>query len=322
MKIHAETLVVRSPLRLPQTAVTIYARELRFEGTEAKIDTTPRSLTTRPAQFANGVDGLKAGDVSVSVEEFVSEPPAQTRFVLNGGKGQPGGFGQNGTTPDPMPTCGTWYGCPWPGNTTTAIYEWYDHDGDYQHDEWRFYLWSTDGWKPADGGNATPGGRPGNGGAGGSIMASLALGDYASFVGGQAGPGTNANGGAGGQPRPAYRANRFSGDWYLNAIYYSRDGADAFSPPPLIAVGASGTWTPLGHAVAWLSPYALRMVIAHAKDAYLYGHSEAADKVLAEYRVRGRSVSRLARLATIGRVVAASVLGDAIGNPVPPSSHS
>lgn len=48
----AETVIIRSPLNLPQTRVNIRARELRFENVGAEkacINTTPKSLTERPA---------------------------------------------------------------------------------------------------------------------------------------------------------------------------------------------------------------------------------------------------------------------------------
>jgi len=53
------------------------------------------------------------------------------------------------------------------------------------------------------------------------------------------------------------------------------------------AIGIPGemTWTldelkPL----AWLSPYAVKMVLAHARDAYLYGYTVETTEILAEYR--------------------------------------
>src|SRR5207245_2645325 len=62
MNIHAETLIIRSALRLPETRVSIYARELRFEDVSgpsefASVSTTPRSITTRPNQFQDGSPG-------------------------------------------------------------------------------------------------------------------------------------------------------------------------------------------------------------------------------------------------------------------------
>jgi len=60
LTLYADSVIIRSPLRLPQTNVTIYARELRYEdkaGTtdKAYLSTTPNRITTLPAQFANGL---------------------------------------------------------------------------------------------------------------------------------------------------------------------------------------------------------------------------------------------------------------------------
>jgi len=58
---------------LPQTNVTIYARELRFEDRgagrpAAAIETTPQSLDTRPAEIAvNSTDGLQARNMTVRI---------------------------------------------------------------------------------------------------------------------------------------------------------------------------------------------------------------------------------------------------------------
>ncbi|HSH17335.1 MAG TPA: hypothetical protein VLD18_14935, partial [Verrucomicrobiae bacterium] len=48
-RLYADRVIIRSPLLLPQTHVTIHARELRFEG-DGVIDTTPKSLWTAPRQ--------------------------------------------------------------------------------------------------------------------------------------------------------------------------------------------------------------------------------------------------------------------------------
>ena len=158
INIHAETVIVRNPLRLPQTAVTIYARELCFEGTNTTIDTTPRSLKTRPAQFGNGVSGLQAGDITVYAERFYSNPELVLRFVSNGGHGQPGGLGKDGADGISRTPVGPVHGCPWPDNATAvstfSIY------GSMEY--WPSQaVYDSEDWKPGNGGNAQPGGKPG-----------------------------------------------------------------------------------------------------------------------------------------------------------------
>ncbi len=53
------------------------------------------------------------------------------------------------------------------------------------------------------------------------------------------------------------------------------------------AMGSPGemTWTlDEVRPLAWLSPYAVKMVAAHARDAYLYGYTVEAGEILGEYR--------------------------------------
>lgn len=300
MNIHTETLIVRSTLSLPQTAVTIYARELRFEGVDAKIDTTPRSLTTRPAQFALGAHGLKAGDITIHAEHFTSTPEGLIRLVLNGGTGQSGGEGRQGLSGVDKTIYGSSLGNPWPNNTTAVRHSYVDNDGDvqtyYAPPDLGFFF--SEGWQPGNGGNSQPGGKPGNGGPGGSTYGTLCLVDYISNPGGIAGLGDYKPGGRGGTPQPAYRADVFyprptlsnpspAPQWQIWPLgissFTSTNGANANSPPPDIAIGAVGSFVSVGHSLSWVSPYSLRMVLAHAKDAYLYGHFAAADIVFAEY---------------------------------------
>ena len=97
--IHAETVIIRSPLKLPQTDVTIYAKELRFEDTGSEtacINTTPRSIPIGPAPSQNGANGLKAGNITLYIGSFYSDPGNNTRFIMRGGNGQPAGLDRMG----------------------------------------------------------------------------------------------------------------------------------------------------------------------------------------------------------------------------------
>jgi hypothetical protein len=73
LKIFAEQVIVRTPMRLPGTEVRIHAEELRCEDageTRSLIDTTPHSTTGRPDFHQNGAHGQKGGDVHVYVQRF------------------------------------------------------------------------------------------------------------------------------------------------------------------------------------------------------------------------------------------------------------
>ncbi len=89
LEIYAEKVVVNSQFHLPQTNVIIHARELRFEDPEGKdglsyISTVP--LTKQPTVNGNGVDGLKAGNITLHIDKFYAT--LAFRFILEGGQGQ------------------------------------------------------------------------------------------------------------------------------------------------------------------------------------------------------------------------------------------
>ena len=78
-----------------QTKVTIYARNLRFEG-DGQLKTTPEEETTTPLPSTAGADGLDAGTVTLYVSQVYYDTPG-VKIDLTGGKGQKGGAGQDGT---------------------------------------------------------------------------------------------------------------------------------------------------------------------------------------------------------------------------------
>jgi hypothetical protein len=89
LTIVAETVIIKSQFYLPQTDVTIHARELIFidppgKSGEAFICTTPVTKT-EPAS-GNGETGLKAGSITLHLRDFSA--PNAWRFLLDGGSGQ------------------------------------------------------------------------------------------------------------------------------------------------------------------------------------------------------------------------------------------
>ena len=279
--VYAETLILRSPLELPQTEVTVYARELRFEDKpgqpQASLCTTPRHISSIPAQFQQGKPGLKAGDIHLFIERFHADAGASQRLILTGGKGQEGGPGKPGgkgidITPVGYPFSGvsqdvkdncTYYKVNMPSYLLTA--------GD------------PNNWKPGDGKNATPGGKPGNGGAGGNMDCTLDLRPYTNTSGGAAGKvAATQPGGSAGKPVPAY---------YLTGYYTSptvtthtaKAGTSAPGPLPDKPVGDRGSFTPVPSITAWFHPYVLRPILLHAKDAYINGNLDYVQSLLEEY---------------------------------------
>ncbi|MCL2328355.1 MAG: InlB B-repeat-containing protein [Bacteroidetes bacterium] len=85
LTIFAERVVIKSAFWFKQTNVTIYAKELVFEGANASINTTPEMLLG--SEDKDGVHGANAGNITLYIKECLYPSPA-VRFICNGGKGQ------------------------------------------------------------------------------------------------------------------------------------------------------------------------------------------------------------------------------------------
>ncbi|MBI4600741.1 MAG: hypothetical protein HY721_02160 [Planctomycetes bacterium] len=299
MRIYAETVVIRSPLRFPQTRVVIVARELRFEdrpgsGDYARIDTTPGNLRVPAAEGKAGKSGLKAGDILLRIERFHADPSPGPRFILRGGNGQAAGAGRDGESAasTSLPTC-DFEGNPWPGR---VVYHEYIH----WDDGWDVERCGAQSW-PADGADATPPGKPGEGGPGGTFFAPAAflsaLVSLFDLEGGKAG--AKAKDAVGGEPGtpiealwvrtqpvsledeepPQYRCGAVDRDddcvlWVTDEIIASHTatrGADAPAPSAIAPFGPSGAVLAVDNPESWLHPSALRSLLVHVKDAYLQG---------------------------------------------------
>jgi hypothetical protein len=290
LTLYADSVVIRSPLRLPQTNVTIYARELRFEdkaGTtdKAYLSTTPNRITTLPAQFANGLDGLPAGSITLHLQSLYAEGTAK-RLVVKGGDGQPAGLGKNGDPGADAPhytSCGSFnVMAPYTNNAVFILFAWsnfgpfIDPCGDPNR------------WP----GNGLPGispGRPGNGGKGGTVTATLQDASGVAMVGsylvdssggvcGVRAP--DAPGGAGGNPRPAVHVVAQNqgfgfGDYWVQWIdggeHYSQTGATTVAPSALLPIGPDGTVQAGASAYDWLHPVGLKLSLGYLKKLYLLG---------------------------------------------------
>jgi len=94
----ADEIIIGSPLKLPGTEVSIYARVLTFQGA-GQIITTPLSVPTRPPRDKTGREeglrGQKGGDVYLLFDELHA-PPNGTLVIATGGKGQPAREGIEG----------------------------------------------------------------------------------------------------------------------------------------------------------------------------------------------------------------------------------
>ena len=298
MTIHAETLVIRAALSLPQTNVSIHATEVRFEDQDgdpiASLSTMPRSSTIQPTGAAvnastgaktrnpdNGRPGHDAGDLTLFTDAITTAGPG-TRFILKGDNGERAGQGAHGIRPAGANRGtvneiknGIYY---WTWTDNNTIYAFFDGTFDTQNPG------SGDpGW-PANGTNAVAGGIPGTAGGGGDVLSNL---DLTAFVdNGGGGAGTRANfvsGGQGGTPRPAYKRYYNSSELYRLLAHTSSNGTHASGPASAKPVGEAGTITTIDGDLRWLSPIALSKVLLYVREAYLAQHFDYVRETLADY---------------------------------------
>ena len=283
-RLYADRVIIRSPLVLPQTDVTIFARELRFER-NGSITTTPIARGKKPAPNLweteailgiNGDPAHEGGDVEAFVERFHSDGSQPTRFFLNGGLGGDAGEGRHGRnettlgflSPDwnllmrrcGIPVCGT-----------TLKSEVIVHlDSKFLDDPSEFCGRKT----TVRGENAIPAGKPGNGGPGGSLRSTLSLPALAEQAGGKAGKkGTNCIAGKLSARAFVYRTDRTIAlkNELVNRITDKPApkglANDALAPEATVLVGPSGTTERITNSMEWLHSFSVRSMIQFAKDA-------------------------------------------------------
>lgn len=308
MELMAATLIIRSPMVLKQTKVSIYARELRFEG-NGKIVTTPEEKplpatdATGPTQpGANGVNGLPAGSVDVFVQAYSDATGnSDPKFVLTGGKGQAAGKGKHGVDGTSL----AWW---WNGQFHASLdcVFWTDHAYYTPPEGWYVTRWrgfngsivnGVTEW-PGDGTSAWAPGTPGQGGNGGSLQTSHpnVRGVYG---GGQAGtPGYPSptsghsrtdicEGGRAGFPQQSIHIHAYESGVCSAHIgeeeRHTSVAGTTYNTIPTAAVGTSGARGVAGTQYSWLNPVLLRKIINDAKDDYLQNRIAATENRLKDY---------------------------------------
>ena len=297
IKMTADTVIIRSPLNFPQTNVVINARVLKFEGSTAKITTTPNVTYPTPAQSKNGYNGWPAGYVVLNIEQF-DKTHGGTKFDLRGSKGQNGGPGKNGD--NGFSVYNTWTVFSF---TDSGIdFRWEAPAGERIIHEIAYctcafgipifayqYPSSGDPGTPTDGTDAIAPGKPGNGGAGGILNSTI--GEVASYTltnGGAAGNSAGSySGGNAGYPRKWLKMKVhycFSGNFWAQDSYANygdgtgtKDGKD--QPAKYGSSGSNGyvaypdnpdhQWT--GDPQIWIDPILMANMFYDAKDLYLAG---------------------------------------------------
>lgn len=319
MEIMAETLIIRSPLLLKQTAVKIYARQLRFENT-GSINT--RGDQTFPNQVINagidnvpfatsGSDGLSAGTIDVFVAGYTDATGNNNpKFVLTGNNGQAAGRGRHGTDGSFVDyltgelifelDCGIF------GRDEAT----YTPPGEYGVIYWRredgTAVWGVNTF-PSDGRPASPAGTPGRGGNGATLTTSVLSpipNGTCVFGAGQAGaPGTPTlttnqttltahtstticEGGYAGIPNYAVKIRQWSSDTCtanMGEIARRTSSAGSSFPVPTANAGAPGSVSRSESRYRWLNPQLLRKIIADSKDDYLQNRLATAEARLQDY---------------------------------------
>ncbi len=324
MVLYADVVIIRSPLHLPQTNLTVYAKALVFDDTgrvpgNAFISTTPVELEITPEPFQNGVDGLRAGDVTLYVGAIRESHPGHARFILAGGKGQAAGHGENGIdgasigTVDPnwKPGIGdladnailamdtstqisgglpNFLGVSPTQFILTYIAPFVQGQEIPSVDSLRAAFAALD-LSAMNGTAAKPAGRPGNGGDSGHFRSLVQVPDnLLNLSGGAPGTPSDAIGGKKGTPYPATVITNINftgqqdGLWY---VLYTHDGhKDGRSYPA--HVGKTGlTSMPMGIAntqpFSWLHPCALETFVSFVSDCYRQEYYPVCYFLLSEY---------------------------------------
>ena len=323
LEIYAETVTLRGPLHLPQTNVSIHARELRFEDqvdAVACLCTTPldymtgagpatrqpvkdnkgqvvkdaagiEKCTVTPA--CEGRNGAKAGDVTLHIESCTASDPFRKRFILTGGRGQDPGPGLQGRDGAKLQSVESY------GQANLKGYVWKIVYGEHTSKRSFFYKTHTDTWGtkawPTDGEPGIPAGSPGQGGDGGSLTATLDLAALVESAGGPAGArGPDYAGGNAGEPQYSTMVRSWDTDdgwdhkWGWDYLNHEGKTTYVTSPGPGVVSPASRAGSPrqparAGHPLSWLHPLLLHNILEREKNNYLAGDFEGVRERIGGY---------------------------------------
>jgi hypothetical protein len=310
LTIYADTVEIDQTLNLPQTTVTIYARNLIFSGAAARIVTTPVFKQNTPATTLPGDKGLDGGSITLNIGSFKMQNGATTAFDLTGCEGQPGGPGNtpittnmSGTPFDPFYPENASNGGPSStgfGGSNIVFYYYTYNDTEDTPTSNESVTQGTQAW-PEDGPAANAAGVPGDGGDGGKLISTIDIKaqageDVLKQPGGKSGTkGADMQGAPAGTPNPAYwqiyhyeyhggcQQGSPNISW-SNPSHTSQPGNNAPAPSPAHPAGNPGTYAVAGSpAYSWLHPYNLQVALSYVADAYLNGQFNTAQQILSAY---------------------------------------
>lgn len=293
----ADTLEIRSPFWLPQTAVEIYARAIIVFG-DGRIVTTPVANTLVPGERKDGNPGLPGGSLLLFIKNWYTMH--SQGFFLQGAAGQPAGPGrapQAGKSMPPLPTDDYHTGPVFVHHHVPGLYECGvpcppPPDPNYPHAI--VYLETTgvsEGDKDfkADGTPGVIGGKPGEGGAGGDFTTNLDdifLRYSVDNRGGDAGKTfeDSKTPGNPGTPNPSYRVY-----CHLRTVVDHAERVVALPGPPVTSPQPDHPQGPQGQIkivddhLAWVRPRNIEAVLLYAEDLFLSRRPTEAGKLFEEY---------------------------------------
>lgn len=302
LTISAERLTIKTAVSVPSARVTIYAREIDFVDAPpalSSISTIPTSDPKEPDHDGN--QGISGGPIELHIGSLVA-PGNAPRFITRGATGQRARMGKDGAAGPSMPVA------PRPFNWTYHIasghanvnVSWQPLPGTperkvvYVHgvsrDTGEVDIFGTKRWP--DGDNAIPPTRPGPGGNGGALSATLtscdALSDRRPGNSGSKAP--DAHGGPPGQPTYAlwmFIDNTRNPTKTTMEPHDTKGGNDAVAPDVDLTIpSAPGPFAKLDEPKrSWLRPEVVQLQLRWLSDLYLAGHlneAEASCRSLAE----------------------------------------
>nr|BFD57974.1 hypothetical protein CKG001_00810 [Bdellovibrio sp. CKG001] len=282
LKVDAKRIIVRNKLHLPHTSITLNAEQIVFEDNGA-ISTTPEDLgpvlepLNKRTKGIDGNEGYKGSRIQIVANEIITHgDKSMKRLIAEGGKGQDAGGGRSGTDGVSIPAfesiieTGISYG---------VVYREALHESPTCNPEivrtkeevlrraggkncvggQRTPARGAQQW-PSDGGDAVPGGHPGAGGQGGTVIVvanmingervtGSALDTIASVAPGKSGKAAGVyKGGKAGSPQYAAMW-AVQDNFTVNPRYVliknkaTQNGKDAVSPTSPLKAASFGTAT-------------------------------------------------------------------------------
>ncbi|MGB0716297.1 MAG: myxococcus cysteine-rich repeat containing protein [Phycisphaerae bacterium] len=285
LQIYAEKVIVRSKIELPSTDLSIFAREIHFEGGQFDLsgESAPQTKPGNPGEGRDGARGDHGGSVELQAEVFTTNEDSPC-FVLNGGRGQPAGEGEDGND-------GISYFYPvGPGVLPCDPFNTYPQG--WRAVFWKFVLYPFDSGGvqacPTSGTDAVCAGRPGRGGNGGWVSSSFDLSDYVESEGGSPGSkGYKTYGGSRGNPQKACWIFIGTPCWDFKCtvvnVHYcpiTQNGDDCSAPSG--QHGQDGGVEPVSGQSAWMHPVVMSMMLERARSSYFHSKNAEASATLEE----------------------------------------